>query len=1352
MATGSEFADRPKSDGRTTPAEASGQLDERASGAVSEPPVQPDPAARSANAGDGLGGSGGRDGSRKDGNGGEGKGKPPVPPGSLDWLKYVLTGGAVVGFLMAYGFLSETAAFQYLGLPQLQSDTMELVEQGGRNLVDSFGTLGYGLGLGLLGYFLLVLWLWWRRDRSPRLRELILNTRSLRYAQVAILVVLFLALASLVELRALTTTGGATITLAEREASVRAAHRQRPNWDPRQEFARLEAHDFEVGPVRWGCGWLESLVSPDHDWWSEAPPGPVAKFFDLHCFTARDYAAHPSRQGAGGDALFAGLDAEPVGIHKRRTAEARLAARGQFGLLFAALLALCLSAYLLTLWRAWLAARPLPAPADVTRDSVFDASRHLAEPLIWALLLACLGLLPGAYGVLASGKVGMQEVMVRLKNQGPSKDGPGCVGIESHGGAHRATVAGDEAYIATTDVLTCKRGELEDFERSITDYQRAWQDLYQVRVSEADKYQARTEALIDAADAVVSALQQSRCPEAFTRFWRVLPREAQFATRPEAAQYVWERWTELQRDRSLVRFGTLVTYPRGGNKDRLLLADLLALPSASQPIRVSLQPVPLACAQSVDPLPELERSAIRDVLTRIYASPTTAANLVVFERLPGEAALRAMQRLYRDAVIPLHLRGVLGTQIGTQAGMLRETHPLLHAEAVDLLAEELDCSLQASSTGRQVRGPDSPGADGATEGLQGDCQQEGRAPLARAAGLSTATALHLAGGEYAALRVARLLCQYMSGGSAEECRSLRRGAEAPGTVDAELSNEFGSLVTAAGFLAGDVQAGLRRHPLPPATHRGCEADEAAHTCPVISARNVLDAFAEAVAADRTSGDVRHNASNRRAACTALGLSGSPTAVHAIAALFQPLAAQRNELLLSTCLVHTPTVLNRSLREGLRQLARGQWPEPDKTGEGLPPTSKIRRVALIELYESGLYDEQELLLQLLQEPNSELRQLAAQLLGQAQPFAMASRLWDCAQRGLAPQGSSAADESDGRASALRCLLALPLVGEAEEGDGGLSRQLVLHITGASQTEAAFTSALCVAVEEFSARDGTDAREWLDTEEGKSACPMRILGVAKMPQESRRRVHLSRFEVSGLSGGSASNAQLDPELEEQTELAALDAMLAMTGDSEALKRLQERFRGASGEDRERAFVALSLAGFEHVAALSLPLLLEPTPTPLQFRAAQFIEDAEPLMISSELRGCVEDASRDTNLRARCAIGVALTRQDFLPGESITTALLDAVGAESLRAAACQALAELERRGARAAPAVCAEQVRSLGEAPRLRWNQHLRALLDALTAERRQHGPYANEDPATHEKLLQRFAIAAAQSDDELFRLR
>jgi len=1277
----------------------------------------------------------------------------------LDWLKFVLTGGAVVGFLMAYGFLSETAAFQYLGLPQLQSDTMELVEQGGRNLVDSFGTLGYGLGLGLLGYFLLVLWLWWRRDRSPRLQELILSTRSLRYAQVAILVVLFLALASLVELRALTTTGGATITLAEREAAVRAEHRQRPNWDPRHEFARLEAQDFEVGPVRWGCGWLESLVSPGHEWWSKAPPGPVAKLFDLHCFTARDYAAHPSRQGAGGDALFAGLDAEPVGIHKRRTAEARLAARGQFGLLFAALLALCLSAYLLTLWRAWLAARPLPAPSDVSRDSVFDASRHLAEPLIWALLLACLGLLPGAYGVLAGGKVGMQEVMVRLKNDEASKDGSGCVGIRSDGGKHAATVEGDEAYLATTDVLTCRRGELEDFERSITDYQRAWRNLYQVRVSEAEKYQARTDALRDAADAVVSALQRSRCPEAFARFWRVLPREAQFATRPEPAQYVWERWAELQRDRSLVRFGTLVTYPRGGNKDRLLLADLLASPSASQPIRVSLQPVPLACAQSVDPMPELERSAIRDVLTRIYASPTTAANLQVFELLPGEAALRAMLRLYRDAVVPLHLRGVLGTQIGTQAGMLRETHPLLHADAVDLLSDELECSLQAALTQRQVSAAESPDADAdadadtEAEWPQSVCQQEGRAPLARAAGLSTATALHLAGGEYAALRVARSLCQYMSGGSAEECRSLHRSAEAPRAVDAALSNEIGSLVTAAGFLAGDVQAGLRRYPLPPATHQACEADEAAQTCPAISARKALDAFAEAVAADRTRSDVRHNASNRRAACSALGLSGSPTADKAIAELFQPLAAQRNELLLSSCLVHAPTVLNRSLREGLRQLARGQWPEPNRTGEAEPPSSRIRRVALTELYEAGLYDELELLLALLQEPDADLRQAAAQRLDEAQPFAMASRLWDCAQRGLAPERIPEGDESDGRTSALRCLLALPLVGEAEEGDGGLSRQLVLRITEASQTEAALTAALCAAVEEFSARGGTDAREWLDTEEGKSACPARFVGAAEMEQqELRRRVHLTRFEASGGDAGSAPDPQSDPALEAQTERAALDAMLAMTGDSEALKRLQERFRGASGEDRERAFIALSLAGFEHVATLSLPLLLESTPTPLQFRAAQYIEDAEPSAISAELRGCIEDASRGTNLRARCAIGVALTRQDFLPGESVTAALLEAVGKESLRAAACQALAELERRRANAAPAACAEQVRSLGEAPRLRWNQHLRALLDALTAERRQYGPYPGEDPATHEKLLQRFATAAAESDGELSRLR
>src|SRR5690606_37560252 len=161
--------------------------------------------------------------------------------------------------------------------------------------------------------------------------------------------------------------------------------------------------------------------------------------------------------------------------------------------------------------------------------------------------------------------------------------------------------------------------------------------------------------------------------EALTRFWQALPRAPQFSVRPNEARYVWDRWNELQRSRRHIRFGVLVGYPRGDNRDKLLLADTLSPPMDDAPIRVSLQPLPLQCAASVSLVENIERTGLREAIDHALTGDTTSA-FGRLQRYPGEEGLRTAMYLYRTEALGKESSGVLVTLIGTWAGLVQHTN------------------------------------------------------------------------------------------------------------------------------------------------------------------------------------------------------------------------------------------------------------------------------------------------------------------------------------------------------------------------------------------------------------------------------------------------------------------------------------------------------------------------------------------------------------------------------------------------------------------------------------------------------------------------------------------------------
>jgi hypothetical protein len=634
----------------------------------------------------------------------------------LEWFKFLVGGSVAVTLLIAYGFLSESAAFQYLGLPQLQANAIEMAEQGGRNFIDSFAALGVARGVVLLGIATGVALLWWNRGREPWARYL-LSVKLLKWMQILVLPALFVLMFSLVEVRILGLSS-AHSDQAERERMLRAELREDcaswladlgladceiSAWDPRQEFARVEALDFEVGPVRWLCDELPNLPWP--------------------CFTHRDYRA----VGSDGSGSVAAAEFQlqqstnRLGISKRKTQAARRAAREAFGGLFLTTLLASLAVYLLIAWRRWLEQAIGTGQAlqhvqgtswwvgEHEHEAFYQSARRYTEPVLAIVLAISLGLLPSAYGVLAKGSVGTQEVVVRLRTRADpeSEELRECAGlglmlqnkasalgtpdVSSAKQSAQApnNEAGDQAPRAPIDssdrtfalhstgddwrshLLTCDESELNLFVQDaagasgqekkslLAGYQQAWRDFLQLRPQERDDYLEARNALYRATDQVIQFLGNQACPAAFAAFWQALPGEGHFSTRPQEAQYVWERWTELQRTRSVTRFGVLVNYPRGSHENQLLLADLLSRPTAKEPIRVSMVPIPLACALSIEPLPDLESEAIDGAVNRLFAAPADSGPIGVLETRAGEKALAAMLRVYQSGVLPKAQSGVL---------------------------------------------------------------------------------------------------------------------------------------------------------------------------------------------------------------------------------------------------------------------------------------------------------------------------------------------------------------------------------------------------------------------------------------------------------------------------------------------------------------------------------------------------------------------------------------------------------------------------------------------------------------------------------------------------------------------
>lgn len=606
-------------------------------------------------------------------------------------IKLATSTAAIGGLLLFFGFLSQSALFGFAGLPMLTLDPTALVEAGASGIVDSVGlALSSPARMIVITLFLglvLVVSLYRHRGSVARM----LDSAALCLALQLVVLVL---LASLLP---------AEIEIAAKGSPVR--------WEERVQAAERSRLDTLV------AGELDPETEQDRLW---------STTYQLRSFlwSPLDWLAQRSAQDPEG--LLAELDREVAGYGQplRLSRSATHRARELYGWLFLGIVLLTLVALGLYLWRVRL--EPVRATggrvsgADRTADrgsvvgrrgkrriprplrrNVVDTSRRIVEPLLVLTAILAVALLPAAHGVLTHRGFGHEEVIVRLRSA------EGCSLVEPEPSDSAARIPGDgvgppggsEAaeFVTPASVLAagveeeppegCSSKTLRELQKATDAYSLALKEVIQERVNEG-RWLAAQGQFEEAVDALVGETVEASCVVAMQRLWQLRPHPAVFARAPEAAQYFWDRWQDVQARHGRLRFGYILQYPRGQSDGELAIFETVTPQTPTRRGRWALREIRRDCIEETIVMQNPVEATLENVVERLAVNPNSDA-IDDLNRYLHPITLRTAVDLLADPTVSFDRRGVLVTLTGTLAGLFYEQEPALARRAADILYEIL---------------------------------------------------------------------------------------------------------------------------------------------------------------------------------------------------------------------------------------------------------------------------------------------------------------------------------------------------------------------------------------------------------------------------------------------------------------------------------------------------------------------------------------------------------------------------------------------------------------------------------------------------------------------------------------
>lgn len=734
-------------------------------------------------------------------------------------IKLATSTAAIGGLLLFFGFLSQSALFGFAGLPMLTLDPASLIEAGAEGVVDSVGlTLSNPVRMSIItllfaGAILVSLF----RHR-PRLRRLLGSPILCLVLQIGVLVLLASLLPAEIEIA----TKGSPVRWEERvrEAEdARRSVRESGLLEPEAEQRQLWRTTYRLK------SWL----------WS-----PLNRIAEL-----------------SSGAIDPSVALESYGQPLRLSREATTSARELYGWLFLATLSLVFFALALHVWRARL--MPVPEADDdeagasdratapderedakrarlsgPRRRNVVDTSRRIVEPLLVFTALLAVALLPAAHGVLTFGGFGHEEVIVRLRaSETCSFGGPGA----SVDRARSTGAGGDTEPISPERALACSKERLAFLEHLTDGYSLSLQQVIQSWADDTESTAALDRYRI-AVDLLIEEAVATSCVLALQQVWQLRPHSAVFERTPEAAQYFWDRWQDIQAEHSLLRFGYILDYPRGKKDDQLAIFETLTPQTPLRRGRWILREIPRTCIEETIVVPSVVemKSKLESAARRLRVKSDSEA-VEDLGRYLHPITLRTVVELLRDPTPSLGRQGVLITLTGTLAGLFTEQEPTLAREATDI--------LQSILVNREM-------------------------PLNHRR--SAASALRLVSGTYAASKWVETLEELGD----QEMRSV------------------GTSITTAGYLARDAWLAHEESQHPRADHRDRAPSPDENPYRVLATRIVE--HLEFIIKDEDSTE-----EERAAACTALFAAGQTQATQAVVAGLRTAHRKREPAALATCI-------------------------------------------------------------------------------------------------------------------------------------------------------------------------------------------------------------------------------------------------------------------------------------------------------------------------------------------------------------------------------------------------------------------------------------------------------------------
>jgi cytochrome c biogenesis protein CcmG/thiol:disulfide interchange protein DsbE len=519
-----------------------------------------------------------------------------------------LIGGiaSVTGFLFAFGYLSERALFNFAGLPMLSLDYGATVETGANALIESLGLIVNDVGRGLFVGSVILLWigvLIWH-DRITWLSRLLKSPTACAVFQAAMCIIVSLQLVGLLAITKLADQHEQDELSRDVRAQIEDLRRSEA-WTPRREGELIARASYPTAGLFLPIG--IAFTRWEHD--DDAENSVLAPGFPLRRFRAD-----------------------------------RANARTLYSWAFILSVTLVSLSFVARWWRRRLQAVERNSASavgpnlsrwsdkfrlvQVPVQRLWLICAYVIEPLILALGLVSFILLPTAYGILINSFIGEERVIVRLKDRCIERiDPPALLTSE------------EPAQRDDPDPLRALRAAagLPEEPHAVKRTSRSAEPQKPIRLHEcdgksderadglaSDALQAMLEVLIERdhgsesiesvdkfkrkIDVLVAWTMQTGCRAGLDALRRLRPVSGLYAATPEVSEYIVRQWLEMQSRYDVTRSGYILRYPRGDDRDSIMLFDSLVERSAANSGRWLIETIPRDCIGEIlvapDPLAE----------------------------------------------------------------------------------------------------------------------------------------------------------------------------------------------------------------------------------------------------------------------------------------------------------------------------------------------------------------------------------------------------------------------------------------------------------------------------------------------------------------------------------------------------------------------------------------------------------------------------------------------------------------------------------------------------------------------------------------------------------------------------